>query len=121
MLTLIEPAKTAIRLLKKQFHGGIIVNGSSQFELILDATAPKYTGWPTQKLDDNWDRLVGVSLQFLNTLQRSMTANLRSLSQAVTLLFLSTRLKLLPERCHWTETATMLFPTSGIASTVSIT
>lgn len=44
---------------RMRFDGGIIVNESSLFELVLDQEGPRYTGRPSQKLDDAWDRLVG--------------------------------------------------------------
>jgi hypothetical protein len=42
-----------------RFYGGIAVNETGQFELMLDPLATRYTGHPTQQLDDAWDRLVG--------------------------------------------------------------
>lgn len=58
-LTITEPAVSSIKLERRKFYGGIIVNDSSDFELILDPGSPRYTGRPTQELDDAWDRIVG--------------------------------------------------------------
>ncbi|KAL2277820.1 hypothetical protein FJTKL_15112 [Diaporthe vaccinii] len=55
----LEPAVASIKMQRTKFAGGIIVNDSDAFELVLDQGAPQYTGHPSQKLDDNWDRLVG--------------------------------------------------------------
>ncbi|KAL1846492.1 hypothetical protein Daus18300_014242 [Diaporthe australafricana] len=55
----LEPAVASIELQRIKFPGGIIVNDSDAFELVLDQNTPKYTGHPTQKLDDEWDKLVG--------------------------------------------------------------
>ncbi|KAK4085882.1 hypothetical protein Purlil1_9839 [Purpureocillium lilacinum] len=57
----LEPAarNSAIRMQKTKFAGGIIVNESSQFELVLDRDGPRYVGHPTRELDAAWDKLVG--------------------------------------------------------------
>ena len=60
----IEPAarNSAIRMQKTKFAGAIIVNESSQFELVLDRDGPRYVGHPTRELDAAWDKLVGTLL-----------------------------------------------------------
>lgn len=60
----IEPAarNSAIRMQKTKFAGAIIVNESSQFELVLDRDGPRYVGHPTRELDAAWDKLVGKFL-----------------------------------------------------------
>ncbi|KAH8888129.1 hypothetical protein GQ53DRAFT_265915 [Thozetella sp. PMI_491] len=55
----LQPALSAIKVHKQKFYGGIVVNESSQFELVLDPNNPRYTGKPTRELDAAWDRLVG--------------------------------------------------------------
>lgn len=55
----LAPATSAIRLKKVRFSGGIVVNESSQFELLLDAEGARYTGHPTPELDAAWDHIVG--------------------------------------------------------------
>ena len=57
-----EPAKKIIALEKVQFHGGIVVNETGDFNLISDPRGPKYTGRPTRELDAAWDSLVGKDL-----------------------------------------------------------
>lgn len=58
-LTIVEPAVSSIKLERRKFFGGIIVNESSEFELVLEPGGVRYTGRPTQELDDAWDRIVG--------------------------------------------------------------
>lgn len=55
---------------RTKFAGGIIVNDSDAFELMLDHGAPQYTGHPSQKLDDNWDRLVGKAFSLSDSLEK---------------------------------------------------
>ncbi|KAI0468033.1 hypothetical protein F4859DRAFT_492435 [Xylaria cf. heliscus] len=55
----LEPALASIKIRQRSFAGAIIVNGTSQFELILDPSNPRYVGKPTQELDDAWDAIVG--------------------------------------------------------------
>ena len=60
MLTIdTEPALSAIRMQKAKFYGGVIVNETSQFEVVLDPNSPRYVGHPTRELDAAWDQLVG--------------------------------------------------------------
>lgn len=54
-----ESARSAIKLRKRTFAGGIIVNETNQFEVSLNSDAPRYVGKPTQELDDAWDAIVG--------------------------------------------------------------
>ncbi|KAL7939306.1 hypothetical protein V8C35DRAFT_5404 [Trichoderma chlorosporum] len=58
-VTDLQPAVSAIKLEKRKFYGNIIVNASSQFELMLDPSEERYVGHPTAKLDAAWDRIVG--------------------------------------------------------------
>ncbi|KAI1296029.1 hypothetical protein F5Y03DRAFT_371140, partial [Xylaria venustula] len=55
----LEPALPSVRLHQHRFAGAIIVNETSQFELVLDPSNPRYVGKPTQELDDAWDSIVG--------------------------------------------------------------
>ncbi|KAI1168247.1 hypothetical protein F5B18DRAFT_597635 [Nemania serpens] len=55
----LQPAVSSIKLERRKFFGGIIVNESSEFELVLEPGGVRYTGRPTQELDDAWDRIVG--------------------------------------------------------------
>ncbi|KAJ6437216.1 hypothetical protein O9K51_10187 [Purpureocillium lavendulum] len=54
-----KPALSAIRMQKAKFYGGVIVNETSQFEVVLDPNSPRYVGHPTRELDAAWDQLVG--------------------------------------------------------------
>ncbi|KAK4455396.1 hypothetical protein QBC34DRAFT_460333 [Podospora aff. communis PSN243] len=55
----IEPATASIRIRKMRFYGGVIVNETNQFHLVLDPKGPRYTGHPSRELDAAWDQLVG--------------------------------------------------------------
>ncbi|KAI0969599.1 hypothetical protein F4678DRAFT_473800 [Xylaria arbuscula] len=55
----LQPAVSSIKPERRKFFGGIIVNESSEFELVLEPADARYTGRPTQGLDDAWDRIVG--------------------------------------------------------------
>ncbi|KXX81067.1 Membrane protein PTM1 [Madurella mycetomatis] len=44
----LEPATSAIRLRKVRFYGGVIVNETNQFQLVLDPKSPRYTGHPNR-------------------------------------------------------------------------
>ncbi|GAW23809.1 hypothetical protein ANO14919_133860 [Xylariales sp. No.14919] len=57
--TELQPATSAINIRKKKFWGGIIVNETNQFEVILDPSDKRYTGHPTPQMDEDWDILVG--------------------------------------------------------------
>ena len=57
----LEPARKVIALEKRQFHGGITVNETGDFNLNSDPRGIKYTGHPTRELDAAWDELVGKS------------------------------------------------------------
>lgn len=43
-----------------RFYGGIVVNETNDFEVLLDPQSPRYVGHPTRQLDEAWDRLVGT-------------------------------------------------------------
>ncbi|RFU73231.1 membrane ptm1 [Trichoderma arundinaceum] len=58
-ITELQPAIPAIKLNRRKFYGNIIVNSSSQFELMLDPNGERYVGHPTAELDAAWDRIVG--------------------------------------------------------------
>jgi hypothetical protein len=47
-------------LKQTDFYGHIVVNGSGQFELVLNPDEEAYVGRPTARLDAAWDDLVGA-------------------------------------------------------------
>ncbi|KAF4625986.1 hypothetical protein G7Y89_g12179 [Cudoniella acicularis] len=55
----LQPAKSAITLIETEFYGGIIVNSTGDFNLVLNPDEELYIGTPTRELDASWDRLVG--------------------------------------------------------------
>jgi len=55
----LEPATSAIRLRKVRFYGGVIVNDTNQFQVVLNPQSQRYTGHPSRELDSAWDELVG--------------------------------------------------------------
>ncbi|KAI0968526.1 hypothetical protein F4678DRAFT_201734 [Xylaria arbuscula] len=68
----LEPALTSVRLRQHRFAGAIIVNETSQFELVLDPSNPRYVGKPTQELDDAWDAIVGSYLALTESEAQSL-------------------------------------------------
>lgn len=62
----LQPAKPAIELIETEFYGGIVVNSTGDFNLVLKPDEECYVGIPTRELDAAWDRLVGSYIA-LNT------------------------------------------------------